>query len=493
MHTGNTSKIGAFHASLALFLCGLFTLSGCASWRPVEHPSLLMCPPLRFTPPEAERVVLDCGAVVYLLPDHRLPLFSLYSLARAGSAYDPKGKEGMASLTATVMRTGGTRNISPDNLDRELEFMAANIFTSTDRDASSVSLSCLSDDIAKALHIYLEIILHPEFARDRIDLSKGQVREAIRRWNDEPSQIVSREFRRLIYGPYPYGHPVIGEPGSMGRISRDDLIAFHKERFRPSGIILAAAGDFERGKILRSLNEAFGPEKTLPLPALPPVKEREKRSLNYIERDTEQAHLMIGHLGIRRDNPDYFPIMIMNEILGAGGFTSRILERLRSSEGLTYHAGTDFTTNIQTGLFYATCQTKEKTTTEALSLIMNELEQIRSAVVSEKELARAKEAFTNSFVFRFTDPSQIVQQMAAIEFYGLPRDYLERYLERVAAVNREDVLRVALTYLHPGRVTILVLGDRKNFSEPLDKFGEVNVIKIETAEDTEDVKKKGRT
>ena len=456
-------------------------LTGCAARGRQAHPSQLPIPPLTFTPPEPERLTLRCGAALYLLPDHTLPLFSLHALARAGSGYDPPGKEGLAALTASVMRTGGTRHASPDELDLQLEFMAADISTGTNEDASSVSLSCLSKDTEKALGFLCDILLNPAFNNERIDLRKGQAREAIRRRNDEPSEIVSREFTRLVYGSYPYGHQVIGEPGSMDRITREDLISFHRDYLQPSGMILGVAGDFDRDTVVRMLNDALGSAKAPLPPPLPPAPDRAERTVTYIEKDTAQAHLMVGHTGIRRDNPDYFPLMVMNEILGAGTFSSRMLERIRVNEGLAYHVATHFTTNVQTGLFYAICQTKEKTATKALSLILDEMERMRTERVTREECDRAKDSFINSFVFHFTTASQAVAQRVDMEFFGLPPDYLKTYIARVSAVTDEDLLRVARTYLHPDRATILVLGKKGEFDPPLEQFGRINALKLTEA------------
>lgn len=451
-------------------------LPGCAARGKPAHPP---SSPLAFTPPEPERIVLRCGATLYLLQDHTLPLFSLYAVARAGSAYDPPGKEGLAALTSSVMRTGGTARLSPDEIDSRIEFMAADIGTATNDDASSISLSCLSKDIQKSMGLLGDIFLTPAFNQDRIDLRKEEVREAIRRRDDEPSGIVSREFNRLIYGAHPYGHDVIGELGSMDRIGREDLIAFHGDYFKPSGLIIGVAGDFDRDMIVRMIDGALGSTQTeFPHP-LPPAPDRLERTVAYIEKETEQAHLMIGHPGIRRDNPDYFPIMVMNEILGAGAFSSRILERVRVEAGLAYHASTCFTTNVQRGLFYAACQTKEKSATEALSLILGEMERMRTERVPREELDRAKDSFINGFVFHFTTASQIVAQQVDIEFFGLPPDYLKTYVASVSAVTEEDVLRAAQTYLHPGKATILVLGKKAEFKPPLEKFGPVRTLKLE--------------
>ena len=469
------------HSGIAIILVSISVLwlAGCAARGRPSHPPQLAAPPLTFTPPEPERIVLACGATLYLLPDHTLPLFSLYAIARAGSAYDPPGKEGLAALTASVMRTGGTARLSPDEIDGQIEFMAADIGTATNDDASSISLSCLSKDIQKSMGLLCDILLNPAFGQNRIDLRKEEVREAIRRRDDEPSGIVSREFNRLIYGTYPYGHEAIGEPGSMERIGREDLIAFHRDYFKPSGMIIGVAGDFDRDTIVRMLDGALGSSRAKLPPPLPPAPDRLERTVAYIEKDTEQAHLMVGHPGIRRDNPDYFPIMVMNEILGAGAFSSRILERVRVEAGLAYHASTCFTTDVQTGLFYAVCQTKEKSATEALSLILGEMERMRTERVSKEELDRAKDSFINSFVFHFTTASQVVAQQVDIEFFGLPPDYLKTYIARVSAVTEEDVLRAARTYLHPEKATILVLGEKEKFEPPLEKFGPVKTLKLE--------------
>jgi zinc protease len=464
--------------AFALLCLSSIGLDGCAGRGGPAHPSPLTLPPLTFTPPEPERLTLACGASLYLLPDHTLPLFSLYAVARAGSAYDSPGKEGLAALTASVMRAGGTAHVSPDELDLQLEFMAAEISTGTSEDAGSLSLSCLSKDTEKALGLLCDMLLNPAFNIEKIDLRKGQVREAIRRRNDEPGEIVSREFDRLVYGSYPYGHQVIGEPGSMDRITREDIIAFHRDYIRPSGMIIGVAGDFDRDTIVRMLNGALGSAHAPLPPPLPPAPDRAERTVNYIEKDTEQAHLMVGHPGIKRDNPDYFPLMVMNEILGAGAFSSRMLERIRVNEGLAYHAATHFTTNVQTGLFYAVCQTKEKTATEALSLILDEMARMCTERVTREELQRAKDSFINSFVFNFTTASQIVAQRVDIDFFGLPPDYLKTYIARVSAVTEEDVLRVARTYIHPERATILVLGKKREFDPPLEKFGPVNALKL---------------
>jgi len=462
----------------ASLLLPAIILSGCAGGAATARRPEFSFPLLSYSPPEVKRVTLDCGAPLYLLEDHAIPLFSLYAVARAGSAYDPEGKEGLAALTASVMRSGGTKTVAAGDVDEKLDFSGAIAQASTDEDSGAINLSCLSRDINTALPLALDIIMHPEFEESRIELRKEQVKEAIRRWNDEPSDIASREFRMLVYGRHPYAHPVIGEPGSMDKISRRDLVSFHEKHFRPSTMIFGIAGDFDGDAVTDIINQALGDEKSARAGLPPPVTARRERSVDYIPKTTEQAHIIIGHLGVRRDNPDFIKLMVMNEILGGGAFSSRLMERVRTEKGLAYHIGSRFTANVRTGLFLTVCQTKEESATEAVNDILEELKRIKSEPVTEKELTRAKESYINSFVFHFTNPEQIVEQMVDLEFYGLPRDYLNTYVSRVSAVTAEDVLRVAGEYLHPDRATLLILGERSRFREPLDKFGEVRVINV---------------
>ena len=459
------------HWAAALLLVFALSAAGCGARRGPVHPAEMAFPPLRFSPPEAERVVLDCGAPLYLFSDARLPLFSFHAMARAGSAFDPEGKEGLAALVAELIRTGGSAGMDADEVDRRLEYLGAELSAAADHDGAACALSCLSRDTEEALGIALDLLLRPAFSPEKIDLRKDQVREAIRRWNDEPGQTAAREFRRLVYGAHPYAHPVIGEPGSMDRIGRGDLVAFHRARFNPSGMIFGAAGEFDRETLVKTLNDAFGPARS-PAPAPPPpVEGREERLVFLVRRPTEQAHLLVGHAGIPRDDPDYFPVMVMNEILGGGVFSSRILERVRTAEGLAYSAGSRFTPAVRAGLFYASCQTKENTAARALDILLEEMERIRTEPVTDEELRRAKDSRLNSFVFNFTGPSQVVEQMIGIEFAGLPRDYLKTWPEKVAAVTREDVRRAAQAHLRPGAATILALGAGEALPPALERFG----------------------
>ncbi|TVL99036.1 MAG: insulinase family protein [Candidatus Brocadia sp. WS118] len=437
--------------------------------------------PLNFVPPKVDRVVLENGMIVYLLEDHDLPLFNVTARIRTGAVYEPTDKAGLASLTGYVLRSGGTVSMPADKMNEALEFMAASVETSIDRESGSVSLSSLKKDVDKGLKIFADVIMNPAFPDEKIKMRKDEVVESIRRENDNPSQIAHREFRRIMYdSKHPYSRKVEGTLETIEKITRDDMVSFHRKYFHPNNIILGIAGDFNKDEVLRKLNAVFAgwKKEEVHFPEVSKVESRFEKSVNYIYKDINQANVIMGHLGINRRSPDYFPVMVMNFILGGGSFTARIPGRIRSDEGLAYSAHSAFQTARDLGIFFVACQTKLESTNRAISIALEELKKIRKTPVDHEELVLAKETFMNQFIFRFTTSASIVAQKIDIEYEGLPLNYLETYLENVQAVTQEDIQRVAVKYLHPDEIKILVVGDSEKFDKPLDSFGKVNVIEL---------------
>ncbi len=437
--------------------------------------------PLNFVPSKVDRVVLENGMILYLLEDHDLPLFNITARIRTGAVYEPMEKAGLASLTGYVMRNGGTLSMQADTMNEELEFMAASVETSIDRESGSASLSSLKKDVDKGLNIFADVLMNPAFPEDKIRMRKDEVIESIRRENDNPAQIAGREFRKIMYdSKHPYNRKVEGTLESIEKITRDDMVAFHKKFFHPNNIILGISGDFNKEEIIRKLNTAFAgwKKEEILFPDVPKVEKHFERSVYYAYKDINQANVLMGHLGIHRTSPDYFPVMIMNFILGGGSFTARIPGRIRSDEGLAYSAYSVFQTSRDTGIFFVSCQTKLESTNRAISIALEELDKIRKMPVDKDELAQAKETFMNQFIFRFTTSASIVGQKLDIEYEELPLNYLETYLDNVQAVTQEDVQRVAKKYLHPDEIKVLVVGDKEKFDKPLDSFGKVNVIEL---------------
>ena len=280
-----------------------------------KHPSELTFEPLAFEIPDVKRVELKSRIILYLLEEHDLPLIKGYAMIKTGSMYEQSEKAGLASLTGTVMRTGGTVSMTGDQIDEELEFIAGSVETSIGKESGSASLSVLKKDIDKGLKFFADILMNPIFSDDKIDLAKKQILEQIRRRNDEPGSILDREFDFLIYGKNnPFARVATEE--TINAITRENLIDFHKKYFHPNNVIMGFAGDFDSEDLIKKLEKVFKnwKKKSVDFPAIQKVKKDVKSSMNYIFRDINQSNIAIGHLGIKRHNPDYFSIIIMNQI-----------------------------------------------------------------------------------------------------------------------------------------------------------------------------------
>lgn len=467
----------------------LFTLalvvnvsSGLAQTAPLGDPRTMTFDPVTIIVPEVERVVLENGLIVYLLPDRELPLVSVSAMIRTGAIYEPADKVGLAGLTGIVMRTGGTARLAGDQVDEELEFLAANISMGIGAESGSASLDLLKKDLLRGLAIFADMLRTPAFEPAKVDQAKRQALEAIRRRPDSPGGIAAREFRKLLFGA---DHPLGRESttDTVSRITRDDLVAFHRQFFAPNSLILGVTGDFEKPAMLDALRQAFGDWKpqTVALPALPPVTASPGagRSVNILRRDLSQTHLRIGHLSVREDDPDYFALALLEDILGGNSFTSRLFRDVRSRQGLAYSVGSRVVPgNAGPGVFMMQALTKGPSTYQALSSMLDHMERMRQEPVAPEELQLAKDAFLNSFVFSFADSGLIVGRLMGLEYHGLPKDFLQRFRDSVVRLTKEDLLRVARQHLHPDRVIILAVGKDNDFEKPLSAFGQITVLTL---------------
>ncbi|GFE57590.1 pitrilysin family protein [Geobacter sp. AOG1] len=458
-------------------LCTL--AAGCATAPLPADPRTLTYAPLTFTIPKSERVELANGMVVYLLEDHELPLVNMTASIRTGSIYEPADKVGLAGLTGAVMRSGGTTVLPPEKLDSELEFMASSIESSIGADAGNVSLATLARNLDRTLDLFVQVLRQPAFREDRVALAKKRSIEGLRRQNDDPKGVADRELRKDVYAGHPLGrYPTIA---TVEKISRDDLVAFHRRFYHPNNMILAVAGDFKRDELLAKLNAAFSgwERQTVDLPPIAQPNPDVKPEVLLAPKEINQSAIRMGHLGIDKDNPDLYAIRVMDYILG-GGFTSRLVTEVRSNQGLAYNVDSYFDIGRRfTGLFIAETETKSESTAKTIALMRSIITGMITAPVTDQELALAKDSIVNSFLFGFTKPDVIVNQQARLEYYAYPSGYLENYRDRIARVTKEDVLRAARQYLHPDAMVITVVGDRKKFDQPLSTFGQVRELKLE--------------
>ena len=481
---------------LPVLAAAIFLVSSCAiQATPTQHPResagselvhRMTFPPLQVTIPrvgrEVERHVLPNGMILYLAEDHSLPILDVSTVFRAGSLYESAARPGAARFTASQLRNGGTSQRSAAALNEDLEALGTSIEASASAEAISISLSALAKDTGQALYLFADVIRQPAFEAKPLQVSRGRMVEALRRVADNPSQLLDREFTRTLYTEaHPLGRPLT--PAQVEAISAQHLQDHYRRFFHPNNMMLAVVGDFRREEMLARIQTLFGdwPSSPLDLPPLPEVQPRYERGVYIIPRNLSQASLALGHFGINRFNPDRYAIELMDAILGGSGFTSRIMERVRTEEGLAYSVGTAFPTSTRDiSLFRATAQTKNENVSRAVTAILEEMRRIQQQPVSQDELDRAKEALVNSFVFRFTSRYGIVVQLMTLEFNGYPADYLDTLLDRYRSVTVVDVQRVAREYLHPDVITIFIIGDPAKFESAMQTFGPVHRLTVDS-------------
>jgi zinc protease len=423
--------------------------------------------------PEPLRVELSNGIVVFLLENHDFPIVDIRAQLPVGTIYESKQKAGLAWLTGEVMRSGGTEKYPGDELDLILESIGARLEIRIGDTSGTLSLSTLTDDLDLGLDLLADVLKHPAFPEEKIDLGKVKMRTAVASRNDEPSSILRREFLKIIFGPdSPYGwHP---EYATIAAISRDDLVSFYNSYVGPAGLIFAVYGDFSADSMNSRLEELLGnwnPANS-PRPAAPPMPAPSDPKVYYAFKEgTTNSSISIGHLGFRADDPDYAAMRVLNKILGRG-FSSRLFTEIRSRMGLAYSVrSTDGVGFSHPGIFRAGVETRIDSTVKTTRAILAELEKIRDEGVTQDELRGAVDGILNSLVFDFSSEGSVLNRMAFYEFYDYPSDFLQRYQQAVREVTVEDLKEVARRRIRPGEFQILVVGDQAEFDEPLSNLG----------------------
>lgn len=448
---------------------------------PKRYTELEFAPLPEIQLPEYDRYELDNGMVVYLLEDRDLPLINGTALIRTGSRFEPANKVGLASLTGTVIRSGGTQNHPPAELNAILEQKAASVETSINTSLGSASFSTLTEDLDTVFSLFTEVLRQPAFAPEKFAIAKKQQQGSIARRNDDPQEIASREFGKIIYGETsPYARTV--EYQTLANISRQDVIDFYQTYVRPESIILGIVGDFDSDVMIQQVQNAFGDwQVDASLPSLEPPAATQKydQGLFVVNRPKQtQSNIFLGHIGGLFSSPDYPALSVLNEVLN--GFGGRLFNEVRSRQGLAYSVYGSWSPSYDyDGLFIAGGQTQTNNSVPFIKSIIAEIEKLRTNPITETELANAKESILNSFVFNFQSPSQTLSRILRYEYFDYPEDFIFKYQEQVTNTTQENILDVAQEYLQPDKLVTLVVGNHQAMNPPLSSLAsEINIVDV---------------
>lgn len=460
----------------ALSLLGLAPLlKGQASdWKQIQKPPLHA-----FRPQMPIRIALPNGMVLFLQEDHELPLIRGTATVRGGSRDEPADKVGLVEIYGTAWRTGGTKSKTGDELDDYLEGRAAKVETSGDRDSTAVTWDCLKENFDDVFKVFLEVLREPEFREDKITLAKTQLNTSISRRNDNPFQIAFREAAKLVYGP-DSSYARVPEYATVAALTREDLVNWHRAHVHSNNIILGVAGDFDSKSMEAKLREAFGSWPKGPaVPKSQASFHGPKPGVYFVPKDdVNESTVQMVDLGTTRDNPDYYAIEVFNEFFG-GSFFSRLFSNIRSKKGLAYAVGGGIGTEFDhPGVLRLFLGTKSSTTAAATDAFNEELEALKTSPATPEELAKAKDAILNSFIFRFDSKEKVLRERMAYEFYNYPPDFLDRYRAGIEKATAEDIARVVSRYVHKDKMAILVVGKASDFDRPLSSFGPVTTIDV---------------
>ena len=428
-------------------------------------------PPLKV--PTPTEFTLSNGMKILLLEDHELPLVSGAALIRTGNLFDPPDKRGLAGLTGEVLRSGGTKTASGNQLDVALENIAASIESQIGESSGTLSFSCLKENTDQVLGLFRDFLTEPEFRQDKVDLAKTQMASAISRRNDDAEGIVDREFESILYGPKtPYGWRA--EYSDINNIQRQDMLDFYQRYYFPANIMLEIYGDFSIPQMKEKLEQLLGSWKYQQpaVPAFPKVQETPAPGLFLgTKSDVTQTFFHVGHLGGQFRDQDYPALEVAAQILG-GGFSSRLFRSIRTQHGWAYNIGSSWSAQYDhPGVFAISGSTQSIHTVDTLKALRDELDKFRSSEVTDDELKTAKDTVLNSFVFRFDTPSKTLNRLLVYQYYGYPKDFIFRYQQQIAAVTKADILRVARRYFRPQDLTYVAVGNPEQFGPPLSALG----------------------
>ncbi len=437
-------------------------------------------PAPRLTLPAVQAHTLSNGLPIWLVERHRVPTVTLVLVVKSGSAADPAGQFGLASLTAAMLTEGaGGRDALA--LADEIDFLGAELRSASSFDASTVTLQVPVARLGQALPLMADVVMRPTFPQAELDRLREQRLTGLRTARDNPPQIGSLAFPLVVFGEtHRFGTSAVGTSATLKGFSTDHLRQFHAAHYRPDHAAIVVAGDVTAATLLPLLEKHLagwrapaGARTPTALAAPAPLT---ARTVTLVDKaGAAQSVVRIGGVGVPRDTPDYFALEVMNTILG-GSFTSRLNQNLREEHGYAYGAGSNFDMRRVAGPFFAGANVQTDKTAESVSEILKELEAIRQEVPPE-ELAKARNYLAFRFPGEFETNADVASQYAELIVFGLPMTYYDTYVDRIQAVTAADVQRVARQHIHPERLAVVVVGDRQSV-EPKLKALELGAMRV---------------
>jgi len=413
-----------------------------------------------------QRRVLSNGVQLLVSEQHARPMVVVQIMLDAGARRDPKGKEGLAGLTADLL-TEGTKTRNASQISEATDFIGASLGTGADMDFATLGITMLTKDLDTGLDLLSDVLLHPSFPETEVTRRREATLAGLQEEEDEPGRVANRRFLTLLFGDEPYGHPVAGSTASVAKLTRTDVLKFYQDNYGAENAIISVAGDVTADDMASRFEKTLAGWKAGSRGAFVyPPEHTHPSETTAIAKPLTQANIVLGERGIARNNPDYYAVTVMNFILGGGGFTSRLINSVRVEGGLAYSVASVYSVNKAPGSFQVIMQTKNASTAEAIQRTCAELDRIRTSPVSDEEIEGAKLYLTGSFPMRLDTNAKIAGFMAQVELFQLGDDYAATYASRINAITKEDVQRVAQKYLHPDNLDLVVVGNLNEAKAP---------------------------
>jgi zinc protease len=429
--------------------------------------------------PPVERTELDNGMVVLVLSDGRLPLVNMKLAIWGGSASDPEGQDGVCSLTASLVRKGaGLRTAG--QIAEMVEFMGGRLDSYARKDMSIVEAEFLAKDFDSGISLLGDIALRPSFAPEEFQREKAKTIGVLEQVPDDPYDLADREFDMFLMGAHPYAHPTNGTIASVKGLSLEDVRGYHDVYYRPQRAVLAVVGDVKPEDVVKAVREIFGgwersgEERSYP----PPLAAGDEMRILLIDKpDATQTQIRIGNVAVSRADPDYVPLYVANVLFG-GGFTSRLIDEIRVTRGLSYSPHSRLYALASGGEFVIKEYTRNEQAMETVDVTMDLVSGLRDQEVPAAELDKTKNYINGLFPLRLERPESLAETLLQVELYGLGDDYVERFPEEVNAVTAQKLLEVVRKHVAHDRSTFTLVGVAGELEEPLSKYGEVEVREI---------------